>query len=603
MPVEIQGKGFVFAEASQQVYRNGQVIEIEGDFEETFWPVPAPGSSFTAWGDVCANLGDVACELKLPASLTSRDDEVPLEARFRKRYGGPLTLLDYDLYWSRISRTLSIPASSLELVGADPDDAPRLFLAPPGRQQILPGRLRGSDYEFRLPANSPYLPEDFWLFVSARDTRGVVATVGYDFGVREYVSPAGLRPHNSDSPWAKVLVDCVTASDPFNLCSMARLPYLGSVKDRPTVADILDRTVVSHPWMGRRFAQVLRQMPPRLLRMFSSVTAVVISSDIRPAIFSVVTGAVYLDPQDLWLTPAERATVDWTADYRSEFGNALQFTHTAFYLEGNQPAWYLTDEYAEGETRTIADIERPMAWLLFHELTHAGDAVPPARLPAANSRENPLEVFIARERDTASNLLENTYPLGSRLMKKLGGVLYRGNNPDNEILALTAHQAGLEFAADSANAMYAYATPREDTASLVEEVLMNFFYGVDKLEAFLDEPGGAEPGCDDYILRWGSLRRVAKPSIRERARLVLGTVLDEADVSAYLGALPPAVSLRAGVGLCQAIDGITDPREATPGVFQAGPRLLLRDVDRSRLHTEQHLRVTRPRASSGVRPH
>ena len=262
MPVVIEGRGFVFAEAAQQIYRSGQVIELEGEFEETFWPVPAPGSSFRKWVRVCSGPQKVACQLKLPVSLTSRDDEIPLEARFRKNYSGPLSLLDYDLYWSRFSRTLSIPASSLVLAGVDPDDSPRLFLAPPGRQQILPGRLRGSDYEFQLPADSPYLPEDFWLFVSARDTDGVVASVGYDFGLREYASTARLRPHNSESPWARVLVDCVTASDPFNLCSMARLPYLGSVRERPTVLDIMDRTVVSHPWMGRRFAQVLRQKMP-----------------------------------------------------------------------------------------------------------------------------------------------------------------------------------------------------------------------------------------------------------------------------------------------------------------------------------------------------
>ena len=598
MPVVVNGKGFVFGELALDIYKNGYVFEINENFEEKFWPIPAPGNSFKGWERICSRFDKAECHLKLGEELWSNDNEVPLEATFKKNYTGPLTLLDYGLYWYSPTRTLSIPADSLLLEGIDETDSPRLFLAPPSMKQILPGKRVGDDYEFQLPPNSPYRPEDFWLFVSATDAEGIVATVGYDFGVSERVSADSLRPYNAQSPWADTLVDCATASNPFSLCSMSELPYLGTEKTNPSVSDIMKRTVVSHAWMGLRFSQVLQQLPPELLKMFRGITAIVISSDIRPAFFTAVTGAIYLDPQDLWLTPAERQSIDWTPDYRTGFGNDLLFISASYYLEGDAPAWYFSSDYPEGVTRSIADIERPLAWLLSHELAHANDAVPPALLPLASSDESPIDIYYSRQSQSATATLDSTYPLYSELLKKVGGVLFHGEIADNEVLELTARHAGLEFQSDSANAMYAYSTPREDTASLVEEVLMSYFYGVDKLEAFMDVPPEQDPSCNDYIMRWGSVNRVSEPDIIERARLVLSSILDEADVSDYLNTVPPTTQLPTGVGFCTSLDALVAPGGVTPGMFLHPPETMLRELGRARHHVISHQRVTGPRPRS-----
>jgi hypothetical protein len=74
----------------------------------------------------------------------------------------------------------------------------------------------------------------------------------------------------------------VAANTPFQLCKLATLPLIGQAEPEPTVEDVLARTVVSHAWMGRRFEQVLRALPARLLKLFRSTTAVVIGADFRP---------------------------------------------------------------------------------------------------------------------------------------------------------------------------------------------------------------------------------------------------------------------------------------------------------------------------------
>lgn len=594
MPVIVNGNGFVFAQEAQEIYKSGYVFEINEDFNENFWPVPAPGNYFKGWDRICKGEGNIPCSLTLEEDLWSNDDEVPLEASFGKNYQGPLTLINYDLYWLEADRTLSIPASTVIIEGMKPGGSPRLFLAPSNKRLILPGKLTSGEYVFKLPISSPYEPGELWLFASATDSEGTVATVGYDFGLSEYLSADKLQPYKTESPWAPVLVDCATADDPFNLCSMNTLPYLGSLSQSPAVSDIMDRTVVSHTWMGKRFAQVLREMPKDLLKMFRGVTAVVISSDIRPAFFTAVTGAIYLDPQDLWLTPPERESIDWTPDYRSEFGSALSIMSISDYLDGNEFAWGLSSDYPEGAFRTVADIERPLAWLLSHELSHANDAVPPASLPPASGPENALDIFTARESESPSTTLGNTYPLSSSLLHRLGGVLFHGDIPSVDIVALSAAEAGLEFEQDSANAMYAYSTQREDTASLVEEVLMRHFYGVDKMEAFVDIPGSDEPACDDFTLRWGSINRASTPRIKERARLVLSSILDEADVSHYLDSVPESTQLETNIGLCSSLDSLSPPGGNTPGMFQQAPGLRLRALERTQSHIKKHRQVMHP---------
>lgn len=596
MPVEISGEGFVYGQRAGVVYSDGYLFDINEDFTETFWPIPAPGHSFTRWTQIC-NRNYGPCNLSLTRELWEQDRELPLGSRYKSGYRGPLELVSYDLYWNESTRTLSIPVDTLDVIGVHADDKPRLFMAPDDLGALVPAQRVGDDYRFRLP-NNRYDFRDYWLFVSATDTEGVIASASFDFGLADQIRAKELRAHSSRSPYADVLADCVSANNPFQICSLEELPFLGSVKPDPSVSDILQRTVVSHGWMGNNFAQVLRRLPTDMLKMFRGVTAVVITSRVRPAFYITTSGAIYLDPQDLWLTPGQRETIDWEPDYRSGFGSALGFISADLYVDGNRPAWFFSSQYAEDESRSVSDIVWPLANLLAHELAHANDAMPPSLLPLVSPSETPLEATFRFQDSSASTLLGNAAPLRSELLTAVGGVLFWGDSPTSLIEALTPRRVGLEFEADDANALYGYSTIFEDTAMLIEEVLTRYYFGLDRVTSFLEVPESIDPDCTEFTLRWGVRNRVATPAVRARAELVLSSILNEADVSKYLDAVPDTQELERGFGLCESLLSMPSVTQAPPGKFIAPIQLAQQRAMQINTH-----RAVRERVQRAKTPH
>ena len=75
---------------------------------------------------------------------------------------------------------------------------------------------------------------------------------------------------------------------------------------------------------GQRFKEFLETMDPHgdFKNLLRATTAIVISYDVRPSYYWVVTGAIHLDPDNLWLTPDERDTINQAPDYRASFGEA-----------------------------------------------------------------------------------------------------------------------------------------------------------------------------------------------------------------------------------------------------------------------------------------
>ena len=102
----------------------------------------------------------------------------------------------------------------------------------------------------------------------------------------------------------------------------------------------MSRVVVSHPWMGERFKAFLEQYDQNddFKNLLRATTAIVISYDVRPSFYWAATGAIYLDPNYLWLTQAERDTINEAPDYRSGFGAELQFEMLWRYVKDNDYA-------------------------------------------------------------------------------------------------------------------------------------------------------------------------------------------------------------------------------------------------------------------------
>ncbi len=600
MPVHIDGAGVIFAEQTGKVHGPGYVFEINRDFNEIFWPIPAPGHQFEGWGNICSTSYG-RCELSLTEELWGQDRDVPLSARYESGYAGPLRLYYYDISWSSTDRTLRVPASSVALEGVHPRDNPRLFMASTDLALIIPGTRVGPEYRFPVPTNTGYNYQDLWLFVSGTDSNGVIASAAIDFGVSERVEASALRAHSQYSPWRDVLPRCAAASNPFALCTLEVLPFLGATTQAPEIKDILQRTVVSHPWMGKRFGEVLRRLPPHLLTLFRGITAVVIDANIRPSFYTTATGAIYLDPQSLWLTPTERETVDWEPDYRSDFGSALGFLSADLYVAGNSPAWQPAWFYPEDESRQLDDILWPIANLLIHELAHANDAMPPALQSQVVQTDTPLNATFRLERRSASFLLQATYPLRSSLLYQLGAVLFQGAPTNLLIRSLTPSEVGLEFGADDASALYAYASVYEDTAMLVEEVLTRHYFGLDRVVSFLDVPALEDAPCTDYTVRWGVRNRAGNAAVKERARLVLAGILGEDNVSTYLSSMPDTENIVRGIGLCESLPLLSAQQQATPGQYISAPLLARQQATRVRKHQQVRSLVQRGRARKDLR--
>ncbi len=397
------------------------------------------------------------------------------------------------------------------------------------------------------------------------------------------------HPAVSISPYKDVLVRCATIERASDACRLSRLPFIGQTGVQPTKAEIMSRVVVSHDWMGTRFSQLLDALPEDIHRLFGSVTAVVIGADIRPSYYWAATGAIYLDPADLWLTASERDTISRAPDFRSDFARELNFLSLGRYVVGNNYAWDYYPLDGTASSRPLSAIVRPMAALLFHELAHANDFIPPSRLHQVNSNNRPAEQVNAFIEHLPSVDLASRMPLTSAMLYDLAKVMYQGDKASNAQKLLDAQTVGAHFASDGANETYAYSSMYEDTAMLFEEVMMKYHFNVDREIAFTDAPTTADAYCDAYMVRWGVRNRVADPLIQARAAMVVSQLLNRTDVSAYFANLPATRPMVNGKDWCANLSEYTASGAAKASLRTPEPRPRPDDLNPRREHPHTHL--------------
>ncbi len=183
--------------------------------------------------------------------------------------------------------------------------------------------------------------------------------------------------------------------------------------------------------MGDRFSELLDVLDDDIKQLLGAVTAIVIDEDINPSNYWSLTGAIYLDPRGLWLTPEEAETIIDKDDYRSNYGSELRFYDDWRYIkDGSQYAYYNTDYlYKEhNSTRTIDDIKYGFARLLYHELAHANDYIPLSSIDELNSSESIGSITWDNYNGgrLISKKLYDISPLKSQELINIGQVLYHG---------------------------------------------------------------------------------------------------------------------------------------------------------------------------------
>ena len=358
---------------------------------------------------------------------------------------------------------------------------------------------------------------------------------------------------DSSSPYASSLPSCLNPDDETTSCTLNSIPLIGQSTDTVTPADILEKTLVSHQWMATRWEDLLPLLPEDILQLMGSVTGVVITSDTRPSFYTTQTGAIYLDSAFFWLTNEEKAVIDSAPDFRSGFGDDLQFITLARYVRGNDYAW---DTYSltGTEERTLNELVEPLSALLFHELGHANDFFPRSRYSSLISGNTVLAEGERLASSRVSNAMINFSPLNSELLVDIADVLFKGNSPSAAILALTPEDVSMEFSADVASDDYAYTSQFEDLSMLLEEVMMKYHFGIDRDIAYIDRPSTDSNFCADYPVRWGQRGRIGEPGVIARTRYMLQVMLNQTDVSEYIDDLEDPVAMVNGNDWCQNIN-------------------------------------------------
>ncbi len=370
---------------------------------------------------------------------------------------------------------------------------------------------------------------------------------------RDIVSSEDSFVFRDSSPFKPVLKECVLIRTTAESCPVSTLPFIGDGVNTPVINDIMDRLIVSHSWMGTRFEEVLQQASPELLDLFSSATAIMIGSDVRPSFYTSLTGAIYLDPFYLWLSAEEKLAVTLAEDFRSSFGSDLNFLVFSSWRKGFDRA-YTFYSLEDDSSRPFGDMVELLTSLLFHELAHANDFVPKATIP--DLLQSGLTVFEAIDSNSDNWLsvqMQDVLPLISDEMKNFANVRYRGADAsDAQKLADPAHIGAL-IGGDGASSFYSYTTIREDMANLVEEVLMAKTFGISRTLATVNRLSDPDnQTCSDIIVSWGQRNRIADPMVLPRAKLAIEYVLGDApEVMAFLdNELLAAEHLAVGVDWC-----------------------------------------------------
>ena len=227
------------------------------------------------------------------------------------------------------------------------------------------------------------------------------------------------RPYRPDSPYAAVLARCALAQEPADFCTLETLPFVEQENERPTVEDVMERVLVTHDWMGERFERFLVLHAEELLPLFGAVTSVVIGSTVRPSFYWSATGGMQLDPERLWLDVAEKRTVSITEDYRAPYRRLLAFRDYRQLLRDDRRAapFFDLEDFSE---RTFDDIEVGMMNLLFHELAHARDFLPPGTAPSLDRSKTPADALGEISNAWLSPSLAARLPLNSMIHDERG---------------------------------------------------------------------------------------------------------------------------------------------------------------------------------------
>ncbi len=431
-----------------------------------------------------------------------------------------------DISWQQLAGpTVTLTEDS------SPDSLAVYFQAPSVKEDTL--------LKFKVSglANGEYVSDIVTILIE--DSASINSNAYFDERV------ATTYAYNESSPYAEVLVGCVYSNQLTSSCTLSTLPLIAQQSLTPSIDDIMNRVVVSHQWMGDRFKEFLQLNDTNddFKNLLRATTAIVISYDVRPSFYWAATGAIYLDANNLWLTPEERDTINEAPDYRASFGNELLFLMPWRYVKDNQYAnSYIPDNLRI--TRDQTDGLYRLASLMYHELAHANDFFP--KTEWFNHDQGLRILDAALSSSFESDDLAIAYPLNGNEMYGLAKVSFSGETATNTQKSYLPSDIKAFFSPQVANDYYNYSSPREDYAMLFEALMMQSRYDVLRDSAVTNLPSGENISIRDYIVAWGQRGRIGEETIKPRVEFVTTRVLPEFDSVSIIDSLPAPISMVEG---------------------------------------------------------
>ncbi len=379
---------------------------------------------------------------------------------------------------------------------------------------------------------------------------------------QEFDQTARVHPYRMMGPYAGVLTRCVydntlyyTSPSNNSFCTAGTLPLLAQeagLGNTPSVEQVMGRVLVSHDFLGANFERFLQVKDTNgdFRRLLGSVTAVVIGSHVRPSFYTPGTGAIYLDANNLWLTPEQRDVVTEVPDYRLAYDVDLNYSAYGRPVRNNAYAAFSYPTTSRDNTRDVDALIFSIGRLLYHELGHASDYFPPANRsldPNKSIWDNVVDRSVGQQ--LPSDALAQVYPLGSQQMFGLAQVSFWGATATAAQRGYTPTDVGGFFASDRANDDYAYSkyennNSREDLAMLFEEFMLTSRQNV-QLDIAFGTKFQSGMSSDQIAIAWGQRGRIGDPAVKPRIKLVLARMAPWID-PAEVDALPAPLPMRSG---------------------------------------------------------
>lgn len=340
-----------------------------------------------------------------------------------------------------------------------------------------------------------------------------------------------VYPYRPLAENAQKIKDCIYADTNEKSCPISKLPLIGISSGEVTVDKILDRTVISHDFLGETFKQVLLRMPTETLQLFGAVSAVVISDKINPSFYLHTSGAIYLSGRYFWRNYDEWEIVSKVSDSREGSGMPLQFIFDADYIRSGKSIY----EREDRNTQSYNEIAIKTSRLLFHELTHANDFFSPSYYKSEELDTSKTYSKDTLERWDAKKMLSHQMPekVTSTMLTRIGQILYQGEKATTTDSQTTAEEVLTEFLLDTASDNYAYSTDQEDLAMCAEESLMLAYFDAPRFLILLKLPKPYFTPPENYVyqIAGGQKSRVLENRIKEKAFFAIENILNNSSAS------------------------------------------------------------------------